>query len=132
MGMQARVEHEFAGEENQALTRLSEGLSRFSVMTGVVGMALVALGIAAIVTKGYGSPLAGPAIVVLGLVAMLGGALFLRPRVSLNAITRSRGRDITRLMDALTFLDAAHGVFRILIAAFVVARLVSFLLIRLA
>lgn len=129
--MQARVEHEFAGEENQALTKLSEGLTRFSVMTGVVGMALIALGIAAIVTKGYGSPLAGPAIVLLGLVTTLGGVLFLRPRVSFNAITRSRGRDITKLMDALTYLDTAHDVFRILLAAIVVARVASFLLIRL-
>jgi hypothetical protein len=35
------------------------------------------------------------------------------------------------LLDALNFLDTAHGVFRILIAAFVVARLGSFLLARL-
>jgi len=130
--MQQRVEHEFDVDENQALTGLSEELYRFSIMTGVVGMALIGLGIAAIVTGGYGSSLTGPATIVLGLVAMVGGILFMRPRVTLDRITQTRGSDVTKLMDALKFLDKAHGVFRVLIAAFVVARLASFLLIRLS
>lgn len=130
--MQQRVEHEFDVDDNQALIGLSEELYRFSIMTGVVGMALVGLGVAAMVTGGYGAPLAGPAIIVLGLVAMAGGMLFMRPRVTLDRITHTRGRDVTKLMDALKFLDTAHGVFRVLIAAFVVARLASFLLIRLS
>ena len=129
--MQARVEHEFTAGENQALTKLSEGLSRLSVMTGVAGMALIALGIAAMVTKGYGSSLAGPAIIILGRVATLGGTLFLRPRVHLNAIVRLPDNDITRLKDALKYLDAAHAVFRILLAGFVVTRLVSLALVHL-
>jgi hypothetical protein len=130
--MQQRVEHEFDVDDNQALIGLSEGLYRFAIMTGVVGMALIGLGVAALVTGGYGSSLTGPAIIVLGLVAMAGGILFMRPRVTLDRITHTRGRDVTRLMDALKFLDTAHGVFRVLIAAFVVARLASFLLIRLS
>lgn len=129
--MQARIEHEFRGEENQALIHLSEELARFSLMTGVVGLALVGLGVAAIVTGGYGSQLAGPGIIVLGLVATIGGALFLRPRVSLDRITRTRGGDVTKLMDALTYLDTAHSIFRILIVAFVLAWLASFALVRL-
>lgn len=130
--MQQRVEHEFDVDDNQALIGLSEELYRFAVMTGVVGMALIGLGVAAMVTGGYGSLLTGPAIIVLGLVAMVGGILFMRPRVTLDRITHTRGRDVTRLMDAMKFLDIAHGVFRVLIAAFVVARLASFLLIRLS
>jgi hypothetical protein len=129
--MQARIEHEFRGEESQALIDLSEELGRFSLMTGVVGLALVGLGVAAIVTGGYDSRLAGPGIILLGLVATIGGGLFLRPRVSLNRITRTRGGDVTKLMDALQYLDAAHGVFRILIVAFVLAWLTSFALVRL-
>jgi hypothetical protein len=130
--MQSRVEHEFVAEDNQALVRLSEELSRFSLMTGVVGMALVGLGVAAMVTGGYQSGLTGPAIIVLGLVAMFGGVLFLRPRTALGWISSSRGSDVTKLMDALKFLDTAHGVFRLLVLAFVLARLASFLLIRLS
>ena len=83
------------------------------------------------VTGGYGSMVTGPSLIVLGLVATVGGGLFLRPRVSLDWITRTRGGDVTKLMDALKYLDSAHGVFRVLIAAFVLARLASFVLTRL-
>ena len=130
--MQPRVEHEFDGDDNQVFLQLSEGLYRFSIMTGVVGLALIGLGIAAMQTGGYGTSKGGPAIIALGLVAMMGGVLFLRPRVSFANITRTRGSDVTKLMDALKYLDTAHGVFRILIAAFVLARIVSYLLIRLS
>lgn len=130
--MQQRVEHEFDVDDNQALIGLSEELYRFAIMTGVVGMALIGLGIAAMVTGAYGSTLTGPATIILGLVAMVGGILFMRPRVTLDRITHTRGGDVTKLMDALKYLDAAHGVFRVLIAAFVVARLASFLIIRLS
>ena len=130
--MQSRVEHEFDGDDNEAFAQLSEGLYRFSIMTGVVGLALIGLGVAAMRTGGYGTSLGGPAIILLGLVAMVGGVLFLRPRVSFGNITRTRGSDVTKLMDALKFLDTAHGVFRVLIAAFVLARIVSYLLIRLS
>jgi len=130
--MHQRVEHEFDAADNQAFHQLSEGLYRFSIMTGVVGLALIGLGIAVLSTAGYASAMAGPATMVLGLIAMLGGMLFLRPRVSFTNITRTRGGDVTKLMDALKFLDSAHGVFRILIASFVVARIVSFVLVRMS
>jgi hypothetical protein len=130
--LEPRTEHEFDADANQAFHRLSEGLYRFSIITGVLGLALIGLGIAALRTAGYASAISGPAIIVLGLVAMLGGILFLRPRASLINITRTRGRDVTRLMDAVKFLDSAHGVFRLLIAAFVVARIVTFILVRLS
>jgi hypothetical protein len=130
--MQQRVEHEFNTDENQALLRLSEGLSRFSLMTGVVGMALVGLGIAAIVTGGYASGLAGPAVIILGLVAMVGGGLFLRPRATFTRITHSRGSDVTKLMDALEYLDSAHGVFRILLVLFLLVRAASFVVTRMS
>jgi hypothetical protein len=130
--MQQRVEHEFDADANQAFHQLSEGLYRFSIITGVLGLALVGLGIAALRTAGYASEFSGPAIIVLGLVAMLGGMLFLRPRVSFTNITRTRGSDVTKLMDAFRFLNSAHDVFRLLLAAFVVARIVSFVLIRLS
>jgi hypothetical protein len=129
--MQQRTQHEFNVDDNETLIGLSEGLGRFSMMTGVVGLALAGLGIAALVTGGYGSVMTGPSLIVLGLVAMVGGGLFLRPRGSLTWITSSRGGDVTKLMDALHFLDSAHGVFRVLIAAFVLARLASFVLTRL-
>ena len=129
--MQQRTEHEFGVEDNETLIGLSEGLGRFSMMIGVVGLALVGLGIAAMVTSGYGSVITGPSLIILGLLAMVGGGLFLRPRVSLDWITRTRGGDVTKLMDALTYLDKAHGVFLVLIAAFVLARLASFVLTRL-
>ena len=125
--MQQRVEHEFSGDDNQIFITLSDGLYRFSIMIGVVGLTLVALGIAAIVTGGYGAPLSGPAIIALGLIAMLGGVMFMRPRVSLDRITYTRGRDVTKLMDAMMYLDRAHGVFQVLLLAFVVVRLISFL-----
>jgi len=129
--MQQRTEHEFGVEDNETLIGLSEGLGRFSMMIGVVGLALVGLGIAAMVTSGYGSVITGPSLIILGLLAMVGGGMFLRPRVSLDWITRTRGGDVTKLMDALTYLDKAHGVFLVLIAAFVLARLASFVLTRL-
>jgi hypothetical protein len=128
--MQQRVEHEFNTDENQALLRLSEELSRFSLTTGVVGMSLVGLGIAAIVTGGYASGLAGPASIILGLVAMVGGAFFLKPRATFTRITYSRGGDVTKLMDALQYLDGAHGVFRILLVLFLVLRIASFMATR--
>jgi hypothetical protein len=129
--MQQRVEHEFEPEDNRAFLALSGGLYRFSVMTGVLGMALIALGITAVVTGAYHEAVAGPAIILLGLVAMVGGTFFMRPRATFHRIADTRGSDVTKLLDALSFLDAAHGVFRLLIVAFVVARLGSFLLARL-
>ena len=129
--MQSRTEHEFDADDNQAFLHLSEGLYRFSIMTGVVGLALIGLGVAAMRTGGYESAWAGHAIIALGLVAMVGGVLFLRPRVSLANITRTRGSDVSKLMDALKFLDRAHGVFRVLIAAFVFTRLAAYVFMRL-
>lgn len=129
--MQPREEHEFDTDQNQALLRLSEELSRFSLATGIVGMALVGLGVAAMATSGYVSPLAGPATIVLGLVAMLGGFLLLRPRASFDWITRSRGGDVTKLIDALRYLDSAHSMLRLLLVLFLVVRFASFLVQRL-
>jgi hypothetical protein len=82
-----RVGHEFDTDENQALLRLADELSRFSLTTGVIGMALIGPGIAAVVTGGYASGIADLAVVGLGLVAMVGGGLFLRPRASFSRIT---------------------------------------------
>ncbi len=127
-----RTEHEFDVDDNEAFNQLSEGLWRFSIITGVVGLALIGLGIAAMRTGGYASTLSGPALIVLGVVAMAGGILFLRPRVSFTNIVRTRGGDVTKLMDALKYLDTAHGVFRVLIAAFVVARVIAYVLIRMS
>ncbi len=62
---------------------------------------------------------------------MVGGFLFRSPMGALSRITRSRGSDITKLMEVLKGLDTAHGVFRALLAALVVARLASFLLVHL-
>jgi hypothetical protein len=129
--MQQRIEHEFDAYDNQALDELSDELYRFAIMVGVVGIALVALGVAAIMTGRYHSVIAGPALLGLGLLAMAGGALFMRPRVTLSRITHTRGRDITKLIEALKVLDTAHGVFRGLILAFLAARLAIFLLVRL-
>ena len=129
--MEQRVEHEFEPEDNREFLALSGGLYRFSVMTGVLGMALIALGIGALVTHGYPSPVAAPAIIVLGLVAMLGGAFFMRPRTTFERITKTRGADVAKLLDALNYLDAAHGMFRLLLVAWVVARIGSFLVARL-
>ena len=58
--MQQRTEHEFDADDNQAFHQLSEGLYRFSIMTGVVGLALIGLGVAAMRTGGYGSTISGP------------------------------------------------------------------------
>lgn len=130
--MQQRIEHEFDAYDNEALDGLSSGLYRFANMVGVVGIALAALGVAAMVTGGYSSPLVGPAIILVGLVALVGGILFHSPMVTLSRITESRGSDITKLMDVLKGLDTAHGLFRAILAAIVVARLASFLLARMS
>lgn len=130
--MQPGTEHEFSVEDNEKLIGLSEGLYRFSMMIGVVGLALIGLGVAAIVTGGYGTMTAGPSLIILGLVAVLGGGLFLRPRVSLDWITRTDGGDVTKLMDALIFLDKAHGLLRVLLGAFVIAWLAAFAFARLS
>jgi hypothetical protein len=130
--MQQRVEHEFDAYDNEALDKLSDGVYRFANMIGVVGITLLGLGIAAMVTKGYLSPLAGPAIIVFGLVALVGGALFHTPMVGLTRITFSRGSDISKLMDVLKGLDSAHRMFRTLIAAFVLARLAYFVFVRMS
>ena len=130
--MQQRIEYEFDAYENEALEGLSAGLYRFANMIGVVGIALVGLGIAAMVTGRYPSPLAGPAIIVFGLLALLGGVLFHTPMVTLTRITESRGSDITKLIEVLQGLDTAHGVFRILVAAFVAAWLAFFLVVRMS
>lgn len=129
--MQQRIEHEFDSYDNEVLDGLSAGLYRFANMIGIVGIALAGLGIAAMVTGRYPSPLAGPAIIVFGVVAMVGGFMFRSPMGALSRITRSRGSDITKLMEVLKGLDSAHGMFRALLAALVVARLASFLLVHL-
>jgi hypothetical protein len=128
--MQQRPEHEFGTDGNQALLRLSEELSRFSVMIGVVGMALVGLGVTAVAIGGYGYRAGGLASIALGLIAMIGGGLFLRPRATFKRITHTTGRDVTRLMDALDYLDRAHGLFRTLLILFLVARVASFVAAR--
>jgi hypothetical protein len=128
--MQQRIEHEFDPYENEALEGLSAGLYRFANMIGVVGIALVGLGIAALVTGRY-PPLAGPAIIVFGVLAFVGAILFHSPMVTLSRITESRGSDITKLMEVLKGLDTAHSLFRFIIAAIVAAWLASFLLFRL-
>ena len=130
--MQQRIEHEFDGDDNQALLRLAEELYRFSIMIGVAGLALIGLGVAAMLTGGYDSGMAGPASIVLGLVAMVGGVLFMRPRVTISWVAFSRGSDVTKLMDALQYLDTAHGLLRVIVAAFVLGRLASFLLVHLS
>jgi uncharacterized membrane protein YkgB len=129
--MQQRIEHEFDAYDNEALDKLSDGVYRFANIIGVVGVTLLGLGIAAMVTGRYLSPLAGPAIIVFGLVALVGGAMFRTPMVGFTRITRSSGSDITRLMSVLKGLDSAHGMFRALIAAFVLARLAYFVYVRL-
>ncbi len=129
--MQQRIEHEFDSYDNEVLDGLSAGLYRFANMIGIVGIALAGLGVAAMVTGRYPSPLAGPAIIVFGVVAMVGGFMFRSPMGALSRITRSRGSDITKLMEVLKGLDSAHGMFRALLAALVVARLASFLLVHL-
>jgi len=129
--MQQRIEHEFDAYDNEALDKLSDGVYRFANIIGVVGVTLLGLGIAAMVTGRYLSPLAGPAIIVFGLVAMVGGAMFRTPMVGFTRITHSSGSDITKLMSVLKGLDSAHGMFRALIAAFVLARLAYFVYVRL-
>jgi len=130
--MQQRVEHEFDAYDNEALDKLSDGVYRFANIIGVVGITLLGLGIAAMVTHGYVSPLAGPAIIVFGLVALVGGALFHTPMVGLNRITRSSGSDITKLIEVLKGLDSAHRLFRAFILAFVLARLAYFVFVRMS
>jgi hypothetical protein len=128
--MQQRIEHEFDADDNEVLDSLSAGLYRFANMIGIVGIALAGLGVAAMVTGGYQSTLAGPAIIVFGVVAMVGGFLFRSPMGALSRITRSRGSDITKLMEVLKGLDTAHGVFRAILVALVVALLASLLLVH--
>jgi hypothetical protein len=125
-----RVEHEFAAEDNKTLIKLSEELYRFSVLTGVVGLAMIGLGVAALILGGYRSPLSAPAFIIMGIIAMIGGGLFMRPKVGLEWIPRTWGTDVTRLMDALRYLDRAHALFRILLIALVVVRIVSYLLVH--
>ena len=45
--MQQRIEHEFDAYDNEVLDGLSAGLYRFANMIGIVGIALVGLGVAA-------------------------------------------------------------------------------------
>ena len=130
--MQQRIEPEVEAYDHEALEGLSAGLYRFANMVGVVGIALAGLGVAAMVTSGYASPLVGPAIILVGLVALVGGILFHSPMVTLSRITQSRGSDISKLMDVLKGLDTAHGLFRAILAAILVARLASFLLARMS
>lgn len=130
--MQHRAEHEFGFEDNEVFVGLSEGLYRFAVMTGIVGLALTGLGTMATVTGAYGGGLVGPAIIFLGFVALAGALLFMRPRASLIDIATTEGHDVTILLTFLNYLDKAHSRFRIIIAAFLLARLASLLLVRLS
>lgn len=124
--MENRTEHEFSLEHEEVFIGLSESLYRFGIMFGVLGMALIALGIAVFVTGAYGGGLAGPAIGVAGLLAAAGGFMFQRPRASFDRITTSRGRDISRLMDGVEDLFSAQNLLRVLLAVFLVARLAAF------
>jgi hypothetical protein len=124
--MDNKTEHEFSLEHEEVFIGISESLYRFGIMFGVLGLALIALGVAAFLTGAYGGGLAGPLIGVAGAFAGIGGFLFLRPRASFDRITTSRGRDIARLMDGIEDLDSAHKVLCALLVAFVIARLVAF------
>ena len=128
--MQQRIEHEFDAYDNEVLDGLSAGLYRFANMIGIVGIALLGLGIAAMVTGRYLSPLAGPAIIVFGLLAIVGGVLFHTPMNTLSRISRSRRSDTTKRMEVLKGLDTAHARFRARIAVFALARLATGLLVH--
>jgi hypothetical protein len=128
--MPPREEHEFDFDEEEVIVGLSESLYRFAIMSGVVGVALVGLGAAAIALGSYGGGLAGPSIVALGLVAAAGSLLFIRPRGDFDEILMTRGSDITKLMQGLKALAVAHGTFRWVLVLFVAIRVGSFLLGR--
>ncbi len=128
--MQPQQEHEFDFDEEEVIVGLSESLYRFAIMTGVVGLALVGLGAGAIAMGSYGGGLAGPSIVVLGLVAIVGSLLFLRPRGDFDEVLVTRGSDISKLMQGVDALSVAHGTFRLVLVVFVLVRLGSFLLGR--
>jgi hypothetical protein len=123
-------EHEFTIEDEETFIGLSESLYRFGIMFGVLGLGIVALGITVFVTQSYGGTFAGPVIAAAGLVATVGGFMFLKPRASFDRITTTRGRDITRLMNGVDALISAHGLLRVLLVIFVVARLIGFIAAR--
>jgi hypothetical protein len=127
---QPRVEHEFDFDEEETIVGLSESLYRFAIMCGVVGIALVGLGAAAIALGAYGGGLAGPGIVALGLVAAAGALLFIRPRANFDQILMTKGGDITKLIQGMQSLSAALGTFRWILGIFVLIRAGSFLLAR--
>ena len=83
---------------------------------------MIALGITVAVTGAYGGRIAGPAIVIAGLIAAIGGSFFLRPRSSFDRIARTHGRDITRLMEGLDSLNSAYRLLRLMLVIFVLAR----------
>ena len=125
-----RTEHEFDFDEEEVIVGLSESLYRFAIMSGVVGVALVGLGAAAVALGAYGGGLAGPSILALGLVAMVGALLFVRPRANFDQIIMTRGSDITKLMHGMQSLATAVGTFRWILVVFVLIRAVSFLMAR--
>jgi hypothetical protein len=127
---ESRTEHEFDFDEEEVIVGLSESLYRFAIMSGVVGVALVGLGSAAIALGAYGGGLAGPSILALGLVAMIGALLFVRPRANFDQIIMTKGSDITKLMHGMQSLATALGTFRWILVVFVLIRAVSFLMAR--
>ena len=127
---ESRVEHEFDFDQEEVIVGLSESLYRFAIMSGVVGVALVGLGAAVIALKAYGGGLAGPSIVILGLIAVVGALLFVRPRANFDQIVMTRGTDITKLLHGMQSLSSALGTFRWILLVFVLIRAGSFLLAR--
>jgi hypothetical protein len=123
--MDNSTEHEFSLEHDEIFIGLSESLYRFGIMFGVLGLSLVALGVAVFITGAYGGGLAGPLIGIAGVSAAVGGFLFMKPRASFDRITTSRGRDIARLIDGVEDLVSAHNLLRVLLVLFVVARVVG-------
>ena len=129
-GNQVRVEHEFDFDEEEVIVGLSESLYRFAIMSGVVGIALVGLGGAVMALGAYGGGMAGPSILALGLVAMVGALLFVRPRANFDQILMTQGSDITKLLQGMQSLSGALGTFRWILGIFVLIRAGSFLLAR--
>ena len=123
-------QHEFSFDEEEVIIGLSESLYRFAIMTGVVGLALVGLGIAVTSRGAYGNSLAGPSIIVMGVLAMVGALLFTNPRATFDEIITTQGNDITKLMQGLASLSNAHGLFRLVVAGVALARVAAFFLAR--
>jgi hypothetical protein len=105
------MEYEFTGEQNDIIGDLAKKMHFVGIMGMLVGLALLATAVGAVL-RGRG---AAPIALTMGVTSLLVGAWTRTASISFQRIVETEGRDIENLMGALAELRRIYALQRILL-----------------